>query len=553
MRKISTFTSLIILASTLMIPQAGAANAKSGATCTKAGAVSTVANVKFTCIKSGKKLIWNKGVKVVLKSTPTSTPTPTTTINPASNSDMYIAKDQETVRKLYAKEGCSNPSNTSFVVQVKSDLLWLPVKPLDSGWIQAQGCSNPALGKKNSLAWVNVHMDAGTTYRWLFTGEVNIERRDGNGNGVSAEITLPASATVLTPHPVDGRFGITWDNALAKFNDIAAAAWTDGQATILRNANLPNASGGYKSYFSASSLVDDPKIREVETYLNRTFSLFARFPAPKTIIFVATTQSERLETKKQMDTLYADNEWMKRILDEMYGINTNTTFGSDLIKTTCSANDTKRAGPAYPDARVAGILIIDICPAIGTHDPHQNGVHQMVHEYVHLIQAAVLINVLDRSKFEPCWLREGGPEWVQAMASGSFTEYLSAKNLLPVYQSTTHLQRQITTARVWTTEEVAGILSRQNDPATCGATNDTEFGLSPSLGTAAVETLVSIGGSESFLALQQRLANGESSNQAFTKVYGKSWDEILPTLAAVVARQITKSWDADALTYQTRP
>jgi len=76
-RKISTFISLIILASTLALSQAGAADAKSGATsgttCAKAGATSIVNNVKFTCIKSGKKLVWNKGVKVVAKSGATCT------------------------------------------------------------------------------------------------------------------------------------------------------------------------------------------------------------------------------------------------------------------------------------------------------------------------------------------------------------------------------------------------------------------------------------------------------------------------------------------------
>jgi hypothetical protein len=66
------------------------AAAKAGAKCTKVGATSTVAGKKFTCIKSGNKLVWNKGVAVkaapkpdlnpVLKPvepTPTPTPTPT--------------------------------------------------------------------------------------------------------------------------------------------------------------------------------------------------------------------------------------------------------------------------------------------------------------------------------------------------------------------------------------------------------------------------------------------------------------------------------------------
>jgi hypothetical protein len=37
---------------------------KAGAKCTKAGATSTSAGKKYTCIKSGKSLVWNKGVTV---------------------------------------------------------------------------------------------------------------------------------------------------------------------------------------------------------------------------------------------------------------------------------------------------------------------------------------------------------------------------------------------------------------------------------------------------------------------------------------------------------
>ena len=72
-----------------------AATPKAGAKCTKAGITATAAGKKFTCIKSGTKLVWNKGVtvkaapKVDVKPveptptpTPTATPTPTPTATP---------------------------------------------------------------------------------------------------------------------------------------------------------------------------------------------------------------------------------------------------------------------------------------------------------------------------------------------------------------------------------------------------------------------------------------------------------------------------------------
>lgn len=52
---------------------------KSGQSCSKAGVTSTSKGIKYTCIKSGKKLVWNKGVKIVPSANPTPSPTPTPT------------------------------------------------------------------------------------------------------------------------------------------------------------------------------------------------------------------------------------------------------------------------------------------------------------------------------------------------------------------------------------------------------------------------------------------------------------------------------------------
>ena len=75
---------LVLVASLIAIAPAPIALAavKAGATCTKAGTTSTVSGIKYTCIKSGKKLVWNKGVKVVApkpSATPTASPTPVAT------------------------------------------------------------------------------------------------------------------------------------------------------------------------------------------------------------------------------------------------------------------------------------------------------------------------------------------------------------------------------------------------------------------------------------------------------------------------------------------
>jgi len=61
---------LIVIAALLCFTLASPAHAlvKAGSKCSKLNATSTVSGKKYTCIKSGAKLVWNKGV-IVKKST----------------------------------------------------------------------------------------------------------------------------------------------------------------------------------------------------------------------------------------------------------------------------------------------------------------------------------------------------------------------------------------------------------------------------------------------------------------------------------------------------
>ncbi len=81
MRKVlaTAFAGTLLLAS--MTVSAQAATPKAGAACAKAGITQVVKagtkTTKFTCVKSGKKTVWNKGVVTIAKPAPTPTPTQT--------------------------------------------------------------------------------------------------------------------------------------------------------------------------------------------------------------------------------------------------------------------------------------------------------------------------------------------------------------------------------------------------------------------------------------------------------------------------------------------
>ena len=90
--------SLVVLFA-LIAPSHATAAIKAGGVCKKVGQISTVAGKKYTCIKSGSKLIWSKGVKVA-KAKPSATPTP------SKASTLYTSSAITALDQLTALDIC---------------------------------------------------------------------------------------------------------------------------------------------------------------------------------------------------------------------------------------------------------------------------------------------------------------------------------------------------------------------------------------------------------------------------------------------------------------
>ena len=80
--KIYAIATGAAVALALVIAPPASAAVKEGAACKKAGQSSTVSGRKFTCIKKGSKLVWNKGVAV--KKAPSAAATPAASAAPAT-------------------------------------------------------------------------------------------------------------------------------------------------------------------------------------------------------------------------------------------------------------------------------------------------------------------------------------------------------------------------------------------------------------------------------------------------------------------------------------
>lgn len=78
----------VLLGSTLTLPASAAV--KAGTTCSKAGSINNSGGKKFTCVKSGKKFVWNKGVPV---GKPASIPSVQTPAAIAPSASQLIAQE----------------------------------------------------------------------------------------------------------------------------------------------------------------------------------------------------------------------------------------------------------------------------------------------------------------------------------------------------------------------------------------------------------------------------------------------------------------------------
>ena len=81
MRRKGLLAVAVVLLLALVTPL-HAATPKAGAKCSKAGTTATAAGKKFTCIKSGSKLVWNKGVAVKAAPKPQVVPAVPPTVTP---------------------------------------------------------------------------------------------------------------------------------------------------------------------------------------------------------------------------------------------------------------------------------------------------------------------------------------------------------------------------------------------------------------------------------------------------------------------------------------
>ena len=115
---------LVLLAASLTLaliqPLANAA-VKPGTKCTKLGQTSTSAGIKYTCVKSGTRLVWNKGVAIKAAPKPTATATAAATPTPTST-PTPTATARPTLRQIWGSLSSESLAVWDIIKPIPSDL-----------------------------------------------------------------------------------------------------------------------------------------------------------------------------------------------------------------------------------------------------------------------------------------------------------------------------------------------------------------------------------------------------------------------------------------------
>ena len=106
--KIYAIATGAAVALALVVAPPASAAVKEGAACKKAGQSSTVSGRKFTCVKKGSKLVWNKGVAV--KSAPTASATAAASAAPAMSATPMATKSAEPSKS-------ADPASTGYTME----------------------------------------------------------------------------------------------------------------------------------------------------------------------------------------------------------------------------------------------------------------------------------------------------------------------------------------------------------------------------------------------------------------------------------------------------
>ena len=327
---------------------------------------------------------------------------------------------------------------------------------------------------------------------------------------------------------------ITFANAVSKFATIPQTAWRRVQDVIASNGevNIP------------ITLVIGPNTQttedQIKTLLRKEFRLFEGFSQPTSFTGLVYNGQDEAWAEKQVPIVLSA-EKNPQTLAHFVNVIHNACDFSNPSSPVCAAGNAFMLSSSTNVGAFYGVQEAS-WTASGQNDGPMS---QVDHEYTHNVQFSQWFgaplqpgqnSVVEAAHSKmPCWFQEG-----QANAIGisvwapDLQTYLNARRGNVARAINPNGPKPSLTT--YTSEGFANFLYMQ-DPLTCYSPSSGDYPLGYSVGYAAVEALVAIGGPQSTMAILSKLADGDNWSQAFEHVYGISWKDGSNALGAILAAE----------------
>ena len=351
--------------------------------------------------------------------------------------------------------------------------------------------------------------------------------------GAKAYAFASSSATVVPipiALPVSPLSTITFENAVSQYASVPEVAWRNVQSEINQGTN---SNKDISIYVGPHTDVTETLMREA---LNKEFKLFNGFSTPPNFTGIAYSFA---------DLSWAETKWSDVVAARKYQVNASGYLSK--IRQGCDSSECSGGMAVVLPNSLDGFSFYGVQNGNFWTDQNQAGVMTQVnHELTHNIQFAQFNGVplragentrSDQSHHaSPCWFSEG-----QANAIGipifqtSLEAYKSARD----YSVTRPVNPGTTVSLTnFSQQSIKSFLMGQ-DPLTCYNPDifATDWQLGYSVGYAATEVLVAIGGARSTMALLSSGARGQDWATSFQSVYGTTWEQGATILSEVLARQ----------------
>ena len=353
-------------------------------------------------------------------------------------------------------------------------------------------------------------------------------------SGTSAAFKAPIPITLPIAKSSDAN-AITFANVLTRISDIPTAVFNNEEALIAASTLqvIPH------DIFIAPALQSTVTVESVSKMVDRSIKYYAGFQQGSYFAVYVYNNSSIAWAKKQYKSVAATRKYsaVKNYHDR----------GAQDIESACNGGDCNGNNAGMISGTNEGYINITVDNA--NHPFIESG--SIAHEYGHIVQSTQwdgtkYDNLNDlKNKTYPGWLFMGGinqPAWT--ICTGTLEGYMQSRS-----QQGFNLRRS--GLKNLTTQGITNYLLYSSTTESIDVNGEKIsksvlppnpiFEIGNSTGGLATEVLVAIGGPQAIMALHALMANGDSMDVAFMKVYSTPWPEAAKIIGQVIAAEYAQT------------